>query len=165
MNRILAVVLALALPGCGYQMAGVGKAEKPAIYYIESIHNNSRDLTITPLMEQEVLRFFSDYGALTDNIDDAQYILNVTLATKQVQYSQDSSTRQATSSTLRLRYNFRVEDKNRKILMDRNFGKSDTFTTGTSITIFNRNEERTFKELNQDIFSEFIYAFEVTRRR
>jgi outer membrane lipopolysaccharide assembly protein LptE/RlpB len=158
-------VLLLTLSACGYQMAGIGTAEKPAIYYIENIRNNSKDLTITPLLEQEVLRFFSDHGALADSMDDAEYILNVTLENMDVSYASESATLQATSSNLSLRYNFSVENKDRKILMQRNFNLSESFGTGNTITTYNRNLETLFRELNQDIFSEFIYAFEVTRRR
>lgn len=158
---LLVAACLISIYGCGYTMAGIGD-EKPVIYYLENVNNNSNDLMIGQNVKKEVTRFFYDYGSLVDNTNDADYILSITLLTKNINFSSESSSRVATQSQLTLVYNFLVEDKQRRIVFNRNFEKSDTFNSENNITTYNRNLEKVFHQLTADIMSEFKYAFEVT---
>ncbi len=170
MLRAVTLLLILTTFACGYQMVGLsgGKTAKNNInsiyYYLNEIHNNSVDKTITSDMQTYITRFFSDYDSLRPK-DNATYELTIALEEYSVTAATVSSSREAVTSNLTLAYSFNVKDKTGKNLYQRTISNSQTFSSGDdTVTDYDSMQAETFASVTDDILSEFKNDFEFNKR-
>jgi hypothetical protein len=161
MRHFIVLALLLLVAGCGYQIVGM-EADSKYRYYLAEISNESDDYTISDDVAAYVTRFFSDYSAIAP-LDEADFVMRVTLTDRTVSTAIRSATREALSSNVSVRYHIVVEDKLGKVLYDRGIAYQQSFDSGTASSSYNRDEAEAFDECTINILTRFKYEFERVR--